>query len=146
MNKEYICYCGLYCGACAVKAKIEPAARALYAEMQKAGSENVVPHMPDGAEFWRFLKSVAEAGTCVSCQAGSGDPGCAVRICAQEKEIEICAECGEYPCEKVEALMKSYPPLESDNEVLRKQGREQWAKMQDERCARGFTYSDGGSI
>ena len=25
MNKEYICYCGLYCGNCAVKVKVEPA-------------------------------------------------------------------------------------------------------------------------
>ena len=36
MNKKYICYYGLYC---AVKAKVEPAAKVLYKEMKKAGFE-----------------------------------------------------------------------------------------------------------
>jgi hypothetical protein len=29
MGKRYACYCGLYCGNCAVKAKVEPAAKVL---------------------------------------------------------------------------------------------------------------------
>ena len=37
MDKKFSCYCGLYCGNCAVKVKIEPAAKVLYHEMKSAG-------------------------------------------------------------------------------------------------------------
>ena len=37
MKKKYICYCGLYCGNCAVKVKVEPAAKILYEEIKKSG-------------------------------------------------------------------------------------------------------------
>jgi len=33
MDRKYACYCGLYCENCAVKAKVEPAARVLFDEM-----------------------------------------------------------------------------------------------------------------
>ena len=42
IDKEYICYCGLYCGNCAVKAKVEPASKVLYEEMKKAGFEDII--------------------------------------------------------------------------------------------------------
>ena len=35
MNKKYMCHCGLYCENCAVKAKVEPASKALYEEMKR---------------------------------------------------------------------------------------------------------------
>ena len=38
-------------------------------------------------------------GVCVSCKAGSGNPGCKVRVCAKEKGIEVCALCENHPCE-----------------------------------------------
>ena len=100
VEKKYICYCGLYCGNCAVKAKVEPAVRVLHGEMKKAGFEEIINYIPDGEVFWRFLKSVSEEGACVSCQAGSGYPTCPVRVCAKEKNVEICALCRDYPCEK----------------------------------------------
>ena len=82
MNKKYICYCGLYCENCAVKAKVEPASKVLYEEMKKAGFEDIIHFIPDGEGFWRFLKSVSQEGACISCQEDSGNPGCTVRICA----------------------------------------------------------------
>ena len=146
MNKEYMCHCGLYCGNCAVKAKVEPAAKALHNEMQKAGFEDIIHFIPDGEGFWRFLKSVAETGACVSCRAGSGNPGCTVRICAQERGGIMCAECAEYPCAKFDEFFKAYPILESDNALLRDKGIAEWADLQDTRRKCGFTYTDGGSI
>ena len=142
MDKKFICYCGLYCENCAVMAKIGPAARTLYDEMRKAGFEGVVSQIPGGEGFWPFLKGMAENGICVSCIDGSGNPGCAVRICAKGKGVDMCALCAEYPCEKFEAFFQGYPLLMKDNALLREQGMDAWAKLQDERRARGFTYSD----
>ena len=56
MNREYTCYCGLYCENCAVKVKVEPASKVLYDEMKKAGFEDIMQFLPDGDKFWSFLK------------------------------------------------------------------------------------------
>jgi len=141
MNKKYICYCGLYCENCAVKVKVEPASKILYEEMKKAGFEDIISMIPNGDTFWSFLKGMAVDGVCVSCQEGSGNPGCEVRICAKEKGVEICALCDSYPCERFERYFKGYPILKSDNAVLREQGMDAWSKLQDERQAKGFTYA-----
>jgi len=140
MDKKYICYCGLYCENCAVMAKVAPASKVLYAEMQKAGFEEIINFIPGGDGFWAFLKSMATEGICVSCHEGGGNPACAVRVCAQKKGVEICAACASYPCEKFEAFSEGYPALKQDNALYREQGIEAWAKLQDDRRARGFTY------
>lgn len=142
MNTKYCCYCGLYCENCATKAKVEPAAQVLYDEMKKAGFEEIMQFLPGGEDFWKFLKSMAENGTCGSCQDGGGNPGCTVRICAKEKGVDLCALCKSYPCERFDAFFEGYPILKHDNAVLRDQGMDAWAKLQDERRAKDFTYSD----
>jgi len=142
MNKKYICYCGLYCENCAVKVKVEPASKILYEEMKKAGFEEIIHLIPGGDKFWPFLKGMAVHGVCISCKEGSGNPGCAVRICAKEKNIEICALCESYPCEHFAVFFEGYPGLKHDNSILRKEGMGAWSRLQDERQARGFTYAD----
>jgi len=141
MDQNYICYCGLYCANCAVKVKVEPAAVALYDEMKKAGFEEIVHMIPGGDAFWPFLKGMAQDGVCVSCKEGSGNPGCAVRLCAREKGVDACALCEEYPCARFERYFEGYPVLRADNAVMREEGVEAWARMQDERTEQGFTYN-----
>ena len=141
MNAKYTCYCGLYCENCAVMAKITPTAKALYNEMKNAGFEEIIQLIPGGDGFWPFLRGMAENGICVSCKDGSGNPGCAVRVCAKEKGIDMCALCEKYPCEKFDAFFTGYPVLEQDNMLLPDQGMGAWAKLQDERRINGFTYS-----
>ena len=145
MNKKYACYCGLYCENCAVKTKVEPAAKVLYGEMKAAGFEDVIKYIPGGDGFWSFLKGMAEDGMCVSCKDGGGNPDCAVRICAKEKGVEMCALCDDYPCDKFEAFLNAtvgYPVLEHDNALLRDKGWEAWGTLQDERRGKGYTYGD----
>ena len=143
MNKKYICYCGLYCENCAVMAKVEPASKILYEEMRKAGFEEIIHFIPGGDGFWLFLKDMAENGICISCKDGSGNPGCTVRVCAKEKRVEMCALCVEYPCEKFNSFYQGYPMLKQDNALLQEKGMDAWAKLQDERREKGYTYTDG---
>jgi len=114
----------------------------LYEEMRKAGFEEIINYIPGGGEFWPFLKSMAEDGVCVSCKDDSGNPGCSVRVCAQGKGVDMCALCGEYPCDSFADFFKGYPVLEHDNALLRDSGWEEWAALQDQRRAKGFTYTN----
>jgi len=143
MDKKYTCYCGLYCENCAVMAKVWPASKVLYEEMKKAGFEEIIQFIPGGDGFWAFLKGMSVDGVCVSCKDGSGNPGCAVRVCAKEKGVEMCALCGEYPCDKFAAFFEGYPCIEHDNALLRDKGWEAWSALQDKRRANGFTYAGG---
>ena len=140
MKKEFICCCGLYCEHCAVKAKITPAANTLYQEMVQAGFADVIDYIPGGSGFWPFLESMASGGLCASCKEGGGDPGCAIRICAREKGMEMCALCTEYPCLKFETFFQGYVECKQDNEILRTQGMEAWIVLQDDRLKRGYVY------
>lgn len=142
MNTRYICYCGLYCESCAVKSKVEPSAERLLAEMRNAGFEHIIDMIPGGTEFWPFLKSMAEDGACLSCKEGSGNPGCEVRICAQQKDVDMCAYCDSYPCSLFEPFFENYPVLKEDNALLLREGMGAWAHLQDERVIQGFAYSD----
>jgi hypothetical protein len=145
MDKKLTCYCGLYCGNCAVKVKIEPAAKVLYDEMKAAGFEDVISFIPGGEGFWSFLKGMTDDGMCVSCRAGSGNPGCAVRICAKEKGVDMCVFCEDYPCDKFADFLDitvGYPMLEHDNALLRDKGWDAWMALQEGRSERGYTYSD----
>ena len=142
MDKKYTCYCGLYCENCSVRAKINPAAKVLHNEMKTAGFEEIIHFIPGGDGFWSFLKNMAENGTCTSCREGSGNPACAVRICAKNKGVEMCALCESYHCEHFTKFFKGYPILKHDNALLREKGWEAWAKLQDERGTNGFVYQD----
>jgi hypothetical protein len=141
MEKRYSCYCGLYCENCAIKVRVFPAAKTLYNEMKKAGFDDVVSSLPGGEGFWSFLKDIAENWACISCREGSGNPHCEVRICAREKGVEMCALCGSYPCELIDNFDAGYPVLKNDNDLLRDKGWQAWGELQDERRAKGFTYS-----
>ena len=147
MDKKYACYCGLCCTHCAVKVKVEPAAKILYDEMKSAGFEEIISFIPGGEGFWSFLKGMTEdepyEGICGYCREGGGNPGCALRICAKEKCVEMCALCEDYPCDKFADFLKmtvGYLVLEHDNALLREKGWEAWSMLQDERQEKGFIY------
>ena len=101
----------------------------------------MVNGIPGGVNFWKFLQDIAENWICTSCRDGSGNPGCKVRICAQEKGAEMCALCDSYPCELIDGFDAGYPVLKYDNALLRDEGWDAWGKLQDERRARDFTYA-----
>lgn len=140
MDRNYACYCGLYCENCGVKVKVEPAAVVLYDEMKKLGFDQIMSFFPDGEKFWAFLRGMKIEGVCVSCKAGSGNPGCQVRMCAKKKDVEMCALCESYPCEYFTDLFDGYPMLEHDNSVLREKGWPEWGKLQDERRTEGVGF------
>ena len=141
MDKQKVCYCGLYCDNCAVKVKVEPAAKVLYDEMNQLGFAEIMSFFPNGEQFWSFLKGISTDGICVSCKAGSGNPACQIRQCAKATKVEMCAMCEQYPCTHFTDFFEGYPMLKHDNALLRDKGLEAWGKLQDARHAKGFGFA-----
>ena len=42
---------------------------------------------------------------CQGCQKGGGDPDCAARKCAQEKNLDNCACCDDFDCDTLKSKM-----------------------------------------
>ena len=141
MDKKYACYCVLYCENCAVKVKVEPAAKTLLNEMTKLGFGEIISFFPNGEKFWEFLKNISTKGICTSCKEGSGNPACKVKLCAKEKNIEMCAFCKSYPCEFFNDLFEGYPMLKHDNWILKEKGWRAWEKTQAKYQTEGVGFS-----
>ena len=141
---KYVTYCGLYCKHCANIARIPLQAKALYDTMKKEGYEYFGPmESPEFNNFWKYLGTLVVLDKeCPACRGGCGDPECRIRICAREKQQEICVYCEDYPCAHFQQLARRYPNLIADGSMLKEIGVEAWILEQEQRCQRGFCFSD----
>lgn len=139
---EFVTYCGLYCGLCAGRARIPKRAAALQEAMAEEGWPDWGAGIPGFAEFWRFLEGLQDDGGCPGCRAGGGPPECQIRNCARQRGLELCSQCPDFPCPRIEALGAIYPILIADNRRVQVVGLEQWLSEQKERARRGVVYAD----
>ncbi len=139
---EFVTFCGLHCGLCAARSRIPERAAALQEAMAEEGWADWGAGIPDFAEFWRFLDGLHANGGCPGCRAGGGPPYCQIRVCAQQRGLELCSQCADFPCSRIEALNAIYPALIADNRRLQAVGLDQWLSEQEERARRGVVYAD----
>jgi len=141
-NLELVTYCGLFCGLCAGRARIPQRAAALQAAMTEEGWPDWGANIPGFAGFWSFLQGLQEDGGCPGCRADGGPPHCQIRVCARQRGLELCSQCSDFPCFRIEALGAVYPTLIADNRRLQAVGLGQWLSEQEERVRRGVVYAD----
>ena len=141
---KYVTYCGLYCKHCINLARIPHQAKTLYDTMKREGYEYFGPYgSSQFNDFWKYLGQLTVLDKdCPLCRGGCGDPECRIRICAREKRQEICVYCEDYPCTNIQQLARRYPNLIADGSMLKEIGIEAWILEQEQRCQRGFCFSD----
>jgi hypothetical protein len=140
---RFVTYCGLYCGLCAQRGRIPRQAQALRGSMSKEGYEFWGREIPGFEAFWGFLANLGDPDkACPGCRQDGGYPACEIRICARERQIEVCALCEQFPCERIQHFAKVYPTLITDGERLREIGVDAWLAEQDQRAETGFAYAD----
>jgi hypothetical protein len=142
---KYVTYCGLYCKHCVNIARIPQQAKTLHDTMKREGYEYFGPYESSHFnDFWEYLKHLTVLDNeCPLCRGGCGDPGCKIRICAREKNQEICVYCDEYPCTHFENLIRQYPALLGDGKRLKELGIDAWIAEQEQRYERGYCFSEG---
>jgi hypothetical protein len=139
---EFVTYCGLHCELCAARARIPKRAALLQETMTDEGWPLWGQEIPGFSAFWQFLQELQAEGGCPGCRAGGGYPACQIRSCARERGVDLCSQCANFRCGRIEALAARYPTLLSDNARLQAVGLEQWLAEQAERAARGVVYAD----
>lgn len=141
---KYVTYCGLYCRLCANLARVPQQSTALLETLRREGWEDFGQYaVPGFKEFWAALEKLSQFDkTRKGCRGGCGNPDCGIRPCAQEKKVEVCSSCAQYPCRHIEALAKRYPTLVSDGMRQKQIGIEKWVQEQEQRFRAGFCYAD----
>jgi hypothetical protein len=102
-----IAYCGLVCDEC----PIHLATLETDLIRQQAMREDIVRQC---AITYGIDIQLADVTDCDGCRAESGRlfsgcRKCAIRNCAMEREVEGCARCSDYPCEKLDDIFRQEP-------------------------------------
>jgi hypothetical protein len=138
-----VTYCGLYCGLCSSRKRIPQKAQDLKNSMAEEGYDTWGTGIPKFTEFWEFLNNLCDPETsCAGCRQGGGPPFCSIRTCCQQKNVDVCPFCEEYPCYRIKELGKGYPTLISDGKRMKRIGIEEWIEEQKKRVKTPFVYSD----
>lgn len=141
-SRQYLCYCGLYCKMCSVVNGLPQDATALHSRMQEDGWPYFGSQIyPEFEEFWKILSHLKDYDQISQlCQGGCGNPECQIRICAQEKGVETCALCQDYPCEKLAPLASHYLFLYENGRRIQELGLDAWLQEQDALVAEGVSH------
>jgi hypothetical protein len=140
LDLTYVTYCGLYCKLCAEAGRIPKQSAQLVDSLVKEGYEYY-----GDKQLLEKLRSLSKHGGdgFKGCRGGAcGIPSCEIRKCAQERKMDVCSSCKDYPCDKVKSLAKRYPNLIADGTRQKEVGLPKWIEEQEERCKTGFCYAD----
>ena len=146
---ELACYCGLYCGACAIKnGQISNTAKSLKAMLAAYDYgewvhmvADVFPVVNGWKEFDGVLGWLTEQD-CPACRGGGGPPMCEIRLCAQQNGLAGCWECDRDPCDKL-AMIDSSPVGPAKNrQRIREVGLAAWLAEQKSLVNGGYSYFD----
>lgn len=109
-------YCGLYCGACVI---------------YHANKNETINTL---AKNWNMAPADLHCEGCKSDILSTFCRTCNLKTCAQEKGIESCIECGDYPCQELTAFCDDDAPHHSaifhNLDLLQANGLEKWLHWQ----------------
>lgn len=114
---EMTAYCGLTCQTC----PIYLATRQENKEERARMRTEIVKRCKEQYGIKYKLEDVTD---CDGCQSEgerlfSASMNCPIRKCAREKELQNCAYCTEYACNKLEALFKTDPDAKARLDAIR---------------------------
>lgn len=108
---QYIAYCGLDCHKC---------------DAFKATQAKDFERIEKIAERWnrelktQFTIKDIECDGCLSQRiSGWCQSICLIRPCAEERNVETCAHCTDYPCEKIEKFLSGEQTAKATLEKIR---------------------------
>lgn len=147
--EDLMTYCGGFCGTCArsVSYTAFRDAAALLAEL--ADAHGFQHWMPEAAkefsysEFRKGLEFFADPDSWLvckrGCRAGDGGPPFCVRECCRQHNVDVCFDCGDFPCDKT----RPFEGIEKRGEEYAELGRAEWLRRRANMARRGFEAHTG---
>jgi hypothetical protein len=124
-------------------------AQALRQTMANGGWDSLGREVKDFEEFWRFLNRITDPEeSCPGCRTTGAPPfrggpeSCDIRECALKRKVDLCVNCRDWPCARIQRLGRTYLTLIADGKRLKKLGLDKWLKEQEARARTGFSYCD----
>ena len=114
---ELLSYCGLVCNTCPI-----------YVITREKNNDEQVKKRIDIARLCReqygLKYELADINDCDGCRTiggrlFSGCISCNVRTCAKQREVENCAHCNEYVCEKLQTFFVNDPSAKTRLDEIR---------------------------
>ena len=109
--------CGLFCGDC---------------EIYIAYSTNNLPSKKRIAREYGESMGISispEQVKCLGCKGTSSSvwrTRCQLRVCAEEKGVEFCYQCRDYPCDNLQAFYETHPQARENLRTISKVGPDVW--------------------
>jgi hypothetical protein len=115
--RELVAYCGLSCQSCPIFLATREGDRKKQQRMRAAISRLARKH-------YGLALGPEDIGDCDGCRTEhgmlfSGCITCAIRNCARQRNVESCAHCPDYACEKLQKFFLTDPNAKTRLEVIK---------------------------
>lgn len=141
--EDLITYCGLYGGYCSgwrgnsIRVRL---AAALAELVDETGCQHWIPDEVKDFDYIEFRKGLdffmkdprVICQRC--CKGGGGSAECETRKCCEERGLELCFECSEFPCSRLEGDAGMIERAKEYKEL----GRDEWLRRQIEKANEGY--------
>ncbi len=142
--EDLITYCGVYGGTCARwcgNITFRKLAATLAESVDAQGFTDWMPAAVREFDFTEFRKALdffSRNGTWLvcknCCKGGDGRPNCEIRNCCKQRRLDVCFDCDEFPCDKVQGNSKMIERAKD----YRKLGKDLWLQQQIEKAGQGY--------
>jgi len=146
--ENLITYCGLYGGYCNGwhENTIRVDLAASLAELVDAsGCHHWMPTEIKDFNYFGFRKGLdffREDPRVICrrcCKGGDGYLDCEIRKCCEERGLDVCFECSEFPCSKVEGNTGMIERAKEYKEL----GKDEWLRRQIAKAKQGYEHHTG---
>lgn len=120
MHRALQACCGVFCGEC----EVYIAYSTNNLEAQKRIAEEFCRRNPG-------LSIGTEQVKCVGCKGSAANPirnNCKVRLCAEDRGVEFCYQCPDFPCDPLEKSFAIHPGARENLRMISKIGPDAWVQ------------------
>jgi hypothetical protein len=136
-NESLVTVCGLYCGKCAIyDGSIGDTAKKLSELLKSHGLTRETMAMIPGVDWYddfeNGLNWCQETVKCGGCRSDMRfNPMCELhKCCVQEKGLDFCFECDQFPCDTVRTFEQQFFPCIDTLQKIKEVGVAEWVRRQ----------------
>ena len=147
-DEHLLTYCGVHGATCARwhgSTQFREFAESLGEIADGHGFQHWMPHAVkefDYAQFRKGLEFFSRDDTwlvCRKCCRGGDGPQCRTRDCCRARGVDVCFECGEFPCDTI----GDHSAITERARRYRELGRAAWLREQAELASQGYEHHTG---